>query len=361
MDVKSAFLHGDLHEEIYMEQPTGFIQTESSLLCRRKKSLQGLKQAPRAWYAKMDSFILDNDFSRCHSENTIYTKKVGKSLIIIVLYVHDLIPSCSDPNLINHVNSSLKKKFETTDLGHLHYFLGLQVSQSKEGISLSQSKYACDLLCHFHMEHCKPAPSPFQSGAKLSVTCTSPEVDATLYHQFVGKLLYLTHTRPDLSFVVGLIARFMQYPQESHWKAAKIILFYVRGYVFTLGSGPITWDCKKQSAISLSSTEAKYRSTVEASKEALWLRHILSEFGFQLQHLTTLWCDNQSAIQLCKDSVEHQRSKHIKLHMHFITKLIHDHVLEVQYCSTDDQVADIFTKALTEAKFTKLRFMVGVQ
>eukprot|EP00253_Pinus_taeda_P023918 PITA_23918 len=335
MDVKSAFLHGDLHEEIYMEQPIGFTQTDSSLVCRLKKSLYGLKQAPRAWYAKMDSFLLESGFSRCYSDNTVYTKKVGNSLIILVLYIDDLILTGSDPNLINHVKSSLKKKFEMKDLGHLHYFLGLQVLQSKEGISLSQSKYACDILRHFHMEDCKPAPSPFQSGIKLSVSCTSPEVDATLYRQLVGKLLYLTHTRPDLSFAVGLFARFMQNPRESHWKAAKRILRYVR--------------------------EAEYRGAVEASKEALWFRQILSEFGFEQQHPTTLWCDNQSAIQLCKDPVQHQRSKHIELHMHFIRKLIHDHVLEVQYCSTDDQVADIFTKALTEAKFTKLRYMLGVQ
>eukprot|EP00253_Pinus_taeda_P013207 PITA_13207 len=336
-----------------MEQPIGFIQTDSSLVCRLKKSLYGLKQAPRVWYAKMDSFLLESGFSRCYSDNTVYTKKVGNSLIILVLYVDDLILTGSDPNLINHVKSSLKQKFEMTDLGHLHYFLGLQVLQSKEGISLSQSKYACDILRLFHMEDCKPAPSPFQSGVKLSVSCTSPEVDATLYRQLVGKLLYLTHTRPDLSFAVGLVARFLQNPRESHWKAAKRILRYVRG--------PITWACKKEAAISLSSVEAEYRGAVEASKEALWLRQILSEFGFEQQHPTTLWCDNQSAIQLCKDSVQHQRSKHIELHMHFIRKLIHDHVLEVQYCSTDDQVADIFTKALTEAKFTKLRYMLGVQ
>eukprot|EP00253_Pinus_taeda_P026527 PITA_26527 len=338
MDVKSAFLHGDLHEEIYMEQPISFIQTESSLVCRLKKSLYGLKQAPRAWYAKMDSFLLESGFSRCYSDNTVYTKKVDNSLIILVLYVDDLI-----------------------------------------------------------LTDCKPAPSPFQSRVKLSVSCTSPEVDATLYRQLVGKLLYLTHTRPDLFFAVGLVARFMQNPRESHWKAAKRILRYVRGtvqfgihysakaapllvgftdsnwagdpddrkstagYVFTLGSGPITWACKKQGAISLSSAEAEYRGAVEASKEALWLCQILSEFCFEQQHPSTLWCDNQSAIQLCKDPVQHQHNKHIELHMHFIRKLIHDHVLEVQYCPTDDQVADTFTKAFTEAKFTKLRYMLGVQ
>eukprot|EP00253_Pinus_taeda_P025290 PITA_25290 len=328
MDVKSTFLHGDLHEEIYMEQPHGFIQIDSSLVCQLKKSLYGLKQAPRAWHAKMYSFLLDNGFSRCHSDNTIYTNKVGKSLIILILYVDDLI---------------------------------LTVLKSKEGISISQSKYACDLLRHFHTEECKPTPSPFHFGAKISVTCTFHEVDATLYHQLVGKLLYLTHTRPNHSFVIGIVARFMKNPLESHWKANKRILCYVRGYVFTLGSGPITRDCKKKSAISLSLVEEEYRGIIEASKKAQWLHQILSEFGFQQQHPTTLWCDNQSAIQLCKYQVQHQCDKHIELHMHFIIKLIHDHVLEVQYFSIDDQVVDIFTKALTEAKFTKLRLMVRVQ
>eukprot|EP00253_Pinus_taeda_P025520 PITA_25520 len=259
MDVKYAFLHGDLHEEIYMEQPLGFIQKDSNLVFQLKKSLYGIKQAPQGWYAKMDSFLLDTGFSRCHSDNTVYTKKV--------------------------------------------------VLQYKEDISLSQSKYACDLLCHFHMEECKPAPYPFQSGAKLSITCTSPKVDATLYYQHVGKLLYLTHTRPD---AIGLIAWFMKNPHESHWKAAKRILHYVQdtvqfgihysveeslllvgfidsdwagdlndrkstaSYVFTLGYGPIIWACKKQSAISLSSVEEEYYGTIEASKEALWLRWILS-------------------------------------------------------------------------------------
>eukprot|EP00253_Pinus_taeda_P004459 PITA_04459 len=268
MDVKSAFLHGYFHEEIYMEQPPGFIQIDFSLVCRLTKSLYGLKQAPRAWCAKMDNFLLDTGFSRCHSDNIVYTKKVG----------------------------------------HLHYFLGLRVLQSKEGISFPQSKYAYDILRHFYMEYSKPAPSPFQFGAKTSITCTSPEVDATLYCQLVGKLLYLTHTYPDLSFVVGLISWFMKNPHESHWKEVKRILCYVRGivqfgihysaeaspllvgftnfdwasdpnyrkstagYVFTLCFGPITWVCKKKSSISLSSVEAEYHGIVEAIKEALWLR-----------------------------------------------------------------------------------------
>jgi hypothetical protein len=206
MDVKSAFLHGDLQEEIYMEQPPGYVQNDSSLVCHLKKSLYGLKQAPRAWYAKMDNFLIDTGFSRCHSDPNVYTKKVGSHLIILFLYVDDLILTSSDSKILNHVKTSLKKKFEMTDLGFLHYFLGLQVLQTNEGIFLSQSKYACDLLHRFHMEDCKQAPSPFQYGVKLTATCTSPKVDATLYRQLVGSLLYLTHTHPDLSFVVGLVA-----------------------------------------------------------------------------------------------------------------------------------------------------------
>ena len=179
----------------------------------------------------MDSFLLATDFSRCHSDNTVYTKRIDGHLIIPVLYVDDLILTSNDPKLINHVKSILKKKFDMTDLGYLHYFLGLQVLQSKEGICLSQSKYACDLLHRFHMEDCKPATSPFQSEVKLSLTCTSPKVDATLYRQLVGSLLYLTNSHSDISFTVGLVAQYMQDPHERHWKASKRILQYIRGTV----------------------------------------------------------------------------------------------------------------------------------
>jgi hypothetical protein len=213
-----------------MEQPPGYVQNDSSLVCRLKKYLYGVKQAPQAWYAKMDSFLIATGFFRCHSDLNVYTKKVGTHLIILVLYVDDLILTGSDSKLLNHVKTNLKKKFEMTDLGFLHYFLGLQVFQTNEGIILSHSKYSCD-LCHFHMDDCKPTRSPFQSGVKLSSTFTSLEVDASLYRQLVGSLLYLTHTRPDLSFVVGLVARYMQTPHEIHWKEAKRILRYVRGTI----------------------------------------------------------------------------------------------------------------------------------
>jgi hypothetical protein len=161
MYVKSSFLHGDFQEEIYMEQPLGYVQNDSILVFRLKKSLYGIKQAPQAWYAKMDIFLIDIGFSRFHYDPNVYTKKVGIHLIILVLDVDDLILTGSDSKLLNHVKTNLKKKFEMIDFGFLHYFLGLQILQTNEGLFLSQTNNACDLLHRFHMEHCKPSPSPF--------------------------------------------------------------------------------------------------------------------------------------------------------------------------------------------------------
>ena len=155
---------------------------------------------------KRETFFLTLIFSRCHYDPNVYTKKVGIHIIILILYVDDLIFPSSDPKLLTHVKASLKNKFEMIVLGFFHYFLCLQVFQTQEGICISQYKYDCDILHFFHMDDSKPFPSPFQSGFKLVSTCTSPEVDATTYHQLVGSLLYLTHTHPNISFVVGLVA-----------------------------------------------------------------------------------------------------------------------------------------------------------
>jgi hypothetical protein len=164
-----------------MEQPPGYVHNDSNLVCHLKKYLYGLNQAPRAWYTRMDNFLHDISFSRYHYDPNVYTRKVGVHLIIFLLYDDDLILIGSDTKLLTHVKSNLKKEFEMTDISYLHYFLGLQVLQIKEGISLSHSKYECDLLRRFHMEDSKPTFSPFQFGVKLSSTCTTPKVDAILY------------------------------------------------------------------------------------------------------------------------------------------------------------------------------------
>jgi len=247
------------------------------------------------------------------------------------------------------------------------------------------------------MDDYKPAPTPFLSGVKFEAQCSSPLVDGTLYRQLVGSLIYLTHTRPDISYAVGMVSRFMQEPHELHWKAAKRILHYIQGthnfgihyaagieldlvgytdsdwagdsedrkstsgYSFSLGSGPVCWSSKKQSAIALSSTEAEYRGAVNASTEAIWLQNLLTEFGIQIRQPSVIFCDNQSAIQISQNPVHHQWTKHIEVHMHYIRELIHGHVVDLRYCLTSEQVADIFTKPFTESKFLHLRAFLGVR
>ena len=148
---------------------------------------------------------------------------------------------------------------------------------------------------------------------------------------------------------------------NSNWASNPDDQKSTTGYVFSIGFGPVTWACKEKQSLSVSSAEAEYQAAFNASQEALWLRQILSEFGFEQQQPTPLWCDNQSAIKLAKDPILHQRSKHIEIHMHFIINIVHDHVIEVLYFPTYDQVVEIFTKSLTKAKFSKLPSMLGVQ
>ena len=202
MDVNSAFLHGELQEEIYMQQPEGF-QEDPSLVCRLKKSLYGLKQAPRAWYAKMDAFLLSIGFIRCKLDTNVYLQKNDVDLQVIFLYFDDLIITISCTNSIGQIKNSLHSEFAMTDIGLLRQFLGLEIEKNGKGIMLGQPQYASDLPKKFNMAECKASKSPFLSGIKLHEFGNSPMVDITLYRKLVGSLLYLTHTRPDLSYAMS--------------------------------------------------------------------------------------------------------------------------------------------------------------
>jgi hypothetical protein len=263
----------------------------------------------------MDSYLLSQNFVHCKLDPNVYILRRDGSLLLLVMYVDDLLIIGCSTSVIAAVKRVLHDRFLMMDMGPLHFFLGLEISQDASGIKISQAMYARYLLERFHMTDYKSAPTPFLSGVKLEDGEETPLIESTLYRQLVGSLLYLTHSRPDLSYVVGTVSRFMQEPHELHWKVAKRILRYVQGtitfgihytadstlyligfidsdwagdsidrkstsgYSLNLGSGPFCWSSKKQDSIALSSIEAEYRGVVNITIQAMWLQYFLTELG----------------------------------------------------------------------------------
>lgn len=230
MDVKSGFLNGKLKEEVYIEQPLGYMKRgDEKKVLRLKKALYGLKQAPRAWNERIDAYFKRNGYEQCPYEHALYTKKAEREMMVVALYVDDLIFTGSNLRLIKEFKEVMKKEFEITDLGLMKYFLGIEVKQSEDGIFISQEKYALEILKKFKMEDCNPVSTPMEPGTKLSKFDGGNRVDPRRYRSLIGNLRYLTSTRPDLMLSVGIATRFMEDPSYTHWKALKRILRYIRG------------------------------------------------------------------------------------------------------------------------------------
>jgi hypothetical protein len=229
MDVKNAFLHGDLQEEVYMEQPPGYVdQTHPNLVCRLKKALYGLKQAPRVWSDKIGQYLVTSGFQTSNADFSLYVKKTDHGIVVIVIYVDDLIIiGDSDVNIFD-LKKLLKQKFEMKDLGELRYFLGIEVIQSLKGIWLLQRQYALNKLSEYGMTGCKPISIPLGQNVKLSADEGDLVEDTTMYRHIVGSLIYMTITRLDLSYVVGVLNQFMQTSQKPHLDVVRRILRYIK-------------------------------------------------------------------------------------------------------------------------------------
>lgn len=290
-------------------------------------------------------------------------------------------------------------EFEMSDLGELSYFLGIEFVSTSKGIFMHQKKYAEDILKRFNMMDCNSVITPTETGIKLQIDGDEKEVDPTLYKQIVGSLRYLCNTRPDIAYCVGLISRFMEKPKTPHFLAAKRILRYVKGtldlgilypysqkniegevfgysdsdwcgdkddrksttgYVFKFGTSPISWCSKKQSVVALSTCEAEYIAAAMAASQALWLEALMEELNLRNCSPMRLLMDNKSAIDLAKHPVAHGRSKHIETKFHFLRDQVSKEKLELEFCRSEDQVADILTKPLKSIKFKELRDKLGV-
>jgi len=385
LDVKNAFLHGDLLEEVYLAPPPGFaLKGEySGRVCRLHKSLYGLKQSPRAWFARFSSVILQSGFTQCRSDHTCFIRATpaGRRTIVLV-YVDDIIITGDDPSGISGVKATLSSAFEVKDLGHLRYFLGIEVARSRKGISISQRKYTLDLLRDTGLLGCRPASTPMDINHRLHADAGDPLPDPSQYQRLVGRLIYLTNTRPDISFSVSVLSQFMHSPRTSHLEATRRVLRYLKGapglglfyragcssslscftdadfagsltdrrsttgFCVFHGEHLISWRSKKQHIVSRSSAESEYRAMAHGVTELVWLRSLLDELGQPLASGSTLYCDNKSAILLTQDSVLHERTKHIEMDVHFLRDHVRAETVLPAYVSSADQLADALTKAI---------------
>ncbi|KAG8489513.1 hypothetical protein CXB51_017534 [Gossypium anomalum] len=405
LDVKTAFLHGELEEDIYMQQPEGFTVSEKEdYVCLLKKSLYGLKQSPRQWYKRFDSFMTSHDFKRSSFDSCVYFKKNNDgSFVYLLLYVDDMLIAAKDKGEIRKVKAQLSEEFEMKDLGPVKKILGMKILRDRKTskLYLSQKGYIEKLLCRFNMRSAKPVSTPLAAHFRLSSTL-SPQSDDEIeymshvpYSSAVGSLMYaMVCSRPDLSYAVSAVSRYMANPGKEHWKVVQWILRYLRGttdvclqfgrtedgvigyvdadfagdldrrrsltgYVFTIGGCAISWKATLQTTVALSTTEAEYMAITEACKEAIWLKGLFSELNEDLQ-ISTVFCDSQSAIFLTKDQMFHERTKHIDVRYHFVRDIIAHGDIVVSKISTHENPADMMTKSLPITKFEHCLDLVGV-
>ena len=396
MDVHNAFLHGDLEEEVYMKMPPGFSTQQPGKVCRLRKSLYGLRQAPRCWFSKLTTALKRYGFLQSQSDYSLFTLNRDKIHLSILVYVDDLVLAGNNGVAIQKFKDYLCHCFHMKDLGTLKYFLGVEVARNQEGIFLCQRKYALDIISEAGLLGAKPSGFPIEQNHHLALAENALLVDSEKYRRLVGRLIYLTLTRPELSYSVHILAQFMHQPREAHWEAALRVVRYLKGspgqgillradsdlrlyaycdsdwgscpltrrsltgYFVMLGTSPISWKTKKQHTVSRSSAEAEYRSMATTVCELKWLKGLLLSLGVVHSHPMLLYCDSQAALHISANPVFHERTKHIEIDCHFIRDEIQHGYVQTAYVRSSEQIADIFTKALGTQQFGYLLRKLGV-
>lgn len=396
MDVQNAFLHGALHEEVYMLPPPGYRRQGETMVCRLHKSLYGLKQASRSWFQRFSSTIQEVGFQQSHADYSLFTKVCGHSITVVLLYVDDMIIAGNNEEAISQLKQFLSGCFRIKDLGPLKYFLGVEVARSKAGISICQRKYTLDILEEAGLLGVKPAKVPMEPDLVLTTTGGDALKDPTRYRRLVGKLIYLTITRPDITYAVNNLSQFMQEPTLHHLKAAHRLLQYLKeapgqgllfptenqlnligycdadwarcpitrrsvtGFCIFLGKSLVSWKSKKQVTVARSSAEAEYRSMAATTCELTWLRNLLNDLRVNHPEPARLFCDNQAALHIAANPVYHERTKHIELDCHTVRERIQRGEIETSHVQTGRQIADMFTKPLRAPTFHSHLGKLGV-
>ena len=398
LDFNSAFLNGELKEDVYMTLPIGYVNKgNENLVCKLNKSMYGLKQSPKCWNDALDEYLKSLGFDQSSCDSCIYVKLVDKSLCMISVYVDDIIVACKNLEDLENIKLDLSSKFELKDLGSLSYFLGIKVVQQDNNISLNQASYVESLLNRFDFSNCKPVATPADVNSHLEkATDDCDLVDSTKYMSAVGSLLYLsTKTRPDIAYAVYNVSKFCSKPNVKHWMAVKRIFRYLKGtpnlginygpndsdlvgysdadwagdrndrkstsgHCFLLNNAIISWRSVKQSCVALSTAEAEYVSLSGAAQEAVFLSKLLVDFKMSSNEPVVIFEDNQSAICIAKNSKHHSKTKHIDIKFHYVRDLVTSNCIKVVHCPTEHMLADIFTKPLPIDRFKKLVQLIGM-
>eukprot|EP00253_Pinus_taeda_P028717 PITA_28717 len=330
-----------------MSQPEGFVvKGHEHKVCKLLKSLYGLKQAPRAWYEKLIEHLLKLNFKHFDLDDAnLFVKNVGKKVVYLVVYVDDLLMEGNNESYTASIKKELGKSFEMTDLGYVHYYLGIEVTQHPKSIFLSQKKYIVDLLNRFGMTECNPLTTPMEQKLKLTSIEGKEFEDATKKSSRYLKGTQdfgIKYTQVDDFSLIG--------DSDSDFDGDKETRVSTSGYVMSLGSGAVSWRSHKQSIPTDSTKEAEYVAAAEATKEIVWLRKILEDLQVKQVQSTPLMTDNTSAIKLAKNPKFHDRMKHINTKYHLIRHHVEAKTIHLHHCSTNEQIANIFTKALGREK-----------
>ena len=399
MDVKTAFLNGDLAEDVYMVQPEGFQAIgKEHMVCKLRKSIYGLKQASRQWYLKFDDVVASYGFVENSMDHCIYLKVSGSNFIFLILYVDDILLAGNNLGLLHDTKNFLSRSFEMKDLGEASFVLGIEIHRDRSHglLGLSQKAYINRVLERFNMSTCSPGEVPIVKGDKLTkLQCPKNELERSQmkdvpYASAVGSLMYAqVCTRPDLAFAISVLGRFLSNPGMHHWTAAKKVMRYLQrtkdfmltyrrsdllevvgyadadfagcsddlkstsGFVFMLAGGAISWKSVKQTLTASSTMQAEFVACYEATIQAVWLRNFIS--GLQIvdsiSKPLTIYCDNSAAVSFSKNNKRSSGSKHMEIKYLVVREKVQELQTSIVHIPTEEMIADPLTKGLSPKVF----------
>jgi hypothetical protein len=401
LDVKTAFLNGDLEEEVWMEQPQGFVVGNSEKKCKLNKALYGLKQAARAWHIKLLTTLKELGFSQGLGDRCIFYKDRPEGRIIVLFYVDDALVAAMTVEGIDWLFTELSKRFDLRNLGPASQFLGREIVRDRKfrTLTVTQCAYTKKIIAKFGMEEANPRLMPMCAGAVFKRTQAPKELlkdeEQAAFAEIIGSLLYLAaHTRPDIAYAVGALSRYMTKPSNDHWRAAKGIVRYLAGtvqegitfgqrqarvegycdsdfagdietrrsrsgYIFMFGGGAFAWNSKLQTTVATSTAGAEYVAGAAAAKMALYVQKLMADFA-QDREVIQIKIDNQGALMMINAGIDTPRTKHISVAYHFVRESCLRQEIEFVACKTGDQAADFMTKSLGRQMLNRCKLLAGM-